>query len=98
MRKRIGTAEYSPAPADVVHAIEHGRILTKAEEAELFEDPSILAQPENHKTRISILINDSNIAFFKKLALQKHMHYQTMINRVLSRYAEHYKDVVGAST
>jgi predicted DNA binding CopG/RHH family protein len=40
-----------------------------------------------HKVRVSLRINDDVLLFFKKLASEKRMGYQTLINSVLLEYS-----------
>ncbi|MDR0908973.1 MAG: BrnA antitoxin family protein [Spirochaetaceae bacterium] len=56
--------------------------------------PAKLAKSEKHKIRVSILLDNTNIEYFKKLSIKTHTPYQTMINRVLTGYVEQYKDAV----
>ena len=50
----------------------------------------LVLKEENIK--ITISLNKSSVAFFKKAAKKQHTSYQKMIRRVIDWYASHYQD------
>jgi len=40
--------------------------------------------------KVTLILSKSSVEFFKKWATKQHGHYQTMIRKVLDRYAAHY--------
>jgi hypothetical protein len=41
--------------------------------------------------KITIALTKDSVDFFKKVAKEKHTHYQTMIRILLDQYTEHYR-------
>jgi predicted DNA binding CopG/RHH family protein len=44
------------------------------------------------KVKITITLNSGSVEFFKKFAQKNNVKYQTMINEVLDKYVQKYKD------
>jgi predicted DNA binding CopG/RHH family protein len=41
--------------------------------------------------KVTIALTKESVDFFKKVAKEKHTHYQTMIRALLDQYTEHYR-------
>jgi uncharacterized protein (DUF4415 family) len=87
-----GTVKYTKAPSYVERALRHAVPLTPEEEAELLMEPGDAAVNPDPKVKVTILLDKSSVDFFKSQAVKRHTRYQTMINRVLKRYAARYQD------
>ena len=79
---------YTEAPKDVSRAITEGRII-----ADFLPPPEQLIRKEP-KIKITITLNSGSVAFFKKHAKKNNVKYQTMINEVLDKYVQRYKEKV----
>lgn len=42
--------------------------------------------------KVTLALTKESVEFFKKIAKQKHTHYQTMIRALLEQYTEHYRN------
>lgn len=52
--------------------------------------PAELLKP-SETVKVTIVLNRSSVAFFKKEAKKNHSKYQKMIREVLDRYASHFE-------
>jgi predicted DNA binding CopG/RHH family protein len=77
---------YTDAPLDVAESISAGEIIT-----DFLPPPEKLIRKEA-KVKITISLNSGNIDFFKKHAEKNNVKYQTMINEVLDRYVQTYRE------
>lgn len=41
--------------------------------------------------KVTLALTKESVDFFKKVAKEKHTHYQTMIRVLLEQYTEHYR-------
>jgi len=41
--------------------------------------------------KVTLALTKDSVDFFKKIAREKHTHYQTMIRALLEQYTEHYR-------
>ena len=83
MRKNI---IYTEAPKNISKAIAEGDIVT-----DFLPPPDKLIKREE-KVKITISLNSGSINFFKTHAKKNHVKYQTMINEVLDKYVQKYKE------
>jgi predicted DNA binding CopG/RHH family protein len=77
---------YTEAPQNVSRAITEGEII-----ADFLPPPEDLIRKEP-KVKITITLNSGSIDFFKKHARKNNVKYQTMINEVLDKYVQRYKE------
>ncbi|MBA2649285.1 MAG: BrnA antitoxin family protein [Legionella sp.] len=42
--------------------------------------------------KVTLALTKDSVDFFKKIAKEKHTHYQTMIRALLEHYTEHYRN------
>ena len=77
---------YTKAPKNLSGAIIEGDMVT-----DFLPPPEKLVRKEE-KVKITISINSGSIDFFKTHAKKNHVKYQTMINEVLDRYVQKYKE------
>ena len=84
MNKRIKI--YTKASHNISQAINAGEIIT-----DFLPPPEKLIRKEP-KTKITITLNNGSIDFFKKYARKNNVKYQTMINEVLSKYVQKYRE------
>jgi predicted DNA binding CopG/RHH family protein len=77
---------YTEAPKNVLKAITDGDII-----ADFLPPPNELLRKEP-KVKITITLNSGSIDFFKKHAQKNNVKYQTMINEVLDKYVQRYKE------
>ena len=82
MKKKI---EYSDAPKQVAESI------SLSERIEDFLPPPDRLIRKSEKVKITITLDSESIAFFKASAKKNNVKYQTMINEILSKYAERYR-------
>ncbi|MCL1993365.1 MAG: BrnA antitoxin family protein [Spirochaetes bacterium] len=83
MRKKI---IYTEAPKNISKVIAEGEIV-----ADFLPPPEELLRKEE-KVKITISLNSGSIAFFKTHAKKNNVKYQTMINEVLDKYVQKYKE------
>jgi uncharacterized protein (DUF4415 family) len=78
----------------VARSLQNATLLSKEEEAALFElpDPSQMVGNDGGKVRITLMLDRSSIDFFKSRAARENTRYQTMINQVLKSYAAKYRN------
>ena len=79
---------YTKAPGNFSKAIVEGDMVT-----DFLPPPEKLVRREE-KVKITISINSGSIDFFKTYAKKNHVKYQTMINEVLDKYVQKYKEKV----
>ena len=58
--------------------------------------PDFLPAPDelvlkNKNTKVTILLSEESVAFFKELAKRHHVQYQKIIRRLLDEYVAHHK-------
>jgi len=78
---------YTDAPPEIEAALDH--ILERGVNnlSHLFPPPEMLVRKEE-KRKITIMIDQDIIAFFKQAAKENGVKYQTMINSQLRNYME----------
>lgn len=76
--------EYSDAPKQVAESI------LLSERIDDFLPPPDRLIKKSEKVKITITLDSESIAFFKASAKKNNVKYQTMINEILSKYAERY--------
>jgi predicted DNA binding CopG/RHH family protein len=79
---------YTEAPKNVSRAIIEGKIT-----ADFLPPPEELIRKEPKK-KITITLNSGSIDFFKKHAQKNNVKYQVMINEVLDKYVQKYKEKI----
>jgi predicted DNA binding CopG/RHH family protein len=42
--------------------------------------------------KVTLALTKESVDFFKRVAKEKHTHYQTMIRALLEQYTEHYRN------
>ena len=77
---------YTEAPKNISKAITEGDIVN-----DFLLPPDKLVRKEE-KVKITISLNSGSINFFKTHAKKNNVKYQTMINEVLDRYVQKYKE------
>jgi uncharacterized protein (DUF4415 family) len=77
---------YAGTPQGVSRALSTGKIV-----ADFLPPPEKLVRKEP-KVKITITLNSGSVNFFKKFARENNVKYQSMINEVLDRYVQKYKD------
>jgi len=77
---------YTEAPKNISKTILDGEIIE-----DFLPPPDKLIRKEP-KIKITITLNSKSIEFFKKHAQQNNVKYQTMINEVLNKYVQKYRD------
>ena len=77
--------EYSDAPKQVAESI------SLSERIEDFLPPPDRLIRKSEKVKITITLDGESVAFFKASAKKNNVKYQTMINEILSKYAERYR-------
>ena len=77
---------YTEAPRSISKAIHEGEIV-----ADFLPPPDRLIRKEP-KVKITITLNSGSVDFFKKHARQNNVKYQTMINEVLNKYVQKYRE------
>ena len=77
---------YKDSPKIISKAIHEGEIIT-----DFLPPPDKLIRKEP-KVKITITLNSGSIDFFKKHARQNNVKYQTMINEVLDKYVQKYRE------
>ena len=76
--------KYSDAPKQVAESI------SLSERVDDFLPPPDRLIRKSEKVKITITLDSESIAFFKASAKKNNVKYQTMINEILSKYAERY--------
>jgi predicted DNA binding CopG/RHH family protein len=77
---------YTEAPKSISKGITEGEII-----ADFLPPPEELIRKEP-KVKITITLNSGSVDFFRKFARKNNIKYQAMINEVLNRYVQKYKD------
>jgi predicted DNA binding CopG/RHH family protein len=77
---------YTEAPKDISRDISGGKILV-----DFLPPPEKLIRKEP-KVKVTITLNTGSVDFFKKHAQKNNVKYQTMINEVLAKYVQRYKE------
>ena len=77
---------YTDAPGDV------SRRLTESKKVVDFLPPPEKLIRKEPKVKITITLNSGSVDFFKKHAQKNNVKYQTMINEVLNKYVQKYKE------
>jgi len=77
---------YRDAPNDI------GEVLLKGEKIDDFLPPPDQLVKRIPKVKITITLNQQSVEFFKKSAKKNKVKYQTMINELLDKYVEKYRD------
>jgi predicted DNA binding CopG/RHH family protein len=77
---------YAEAPKSISKEIAEGEII-----ADFLPPPEELIRREP-KVKITITLNGGSVDFFKKVAEKNNVKYQTMINEVLDKYVQKYKN------
>jgi uncharacterized protein (DUF4415 family) len=77
---------YTEAPKAISKEIVEGKIVS-----DFLPPPEALIRKEP-KVKITITLNSGSVDFFKKYAKKNNVKYQSMINEVLDRYVEKYKN------
>jgi predicted DNA binding CopG/RHH family protein len=79
---------YSEAPKSISKGIAEGEIISA-----FLPPPEELIRKEP-KIKITITLNSGSVDFFKRFAKKNKVKYQTMINEVLDKYVQKYKDKI----
>jgi predicted DNA binding CopG/RHH family protein len=77
---------YTKAPKSISKEIAEGEVVS-----DFLPPPEELIRKEP-KVKITITLNSGSVDFFKKFAKKNSVKYQTMINEVLDKYVQKYKD------
>jgi predicted DNA binding CopG/RHH family protein len=77
---------YTETPKKFSKVITTGKIIP-----DFLPPPEELAR-KDPKVKITISLNSGSVDFFKKFAQRNNVKYQTMINEVLDKYVQKYKD------
>jgi len=77
---------YTEAQKNISKAIVEGEII-----ADFLPPPEKLIRKEP-KVKITITPNRGSVEFFKKHARKNNVKYQTMINELLDKYVQKYKE------
>jgi len=77
---------YTEAPKNIAKAITEGEMMV-----DFLPPPEKLLRKEE-KVKITISLNSGSIDFFKTYAKKNNVKYQTMINEVLDKYVQKYKE------
>jgi uncharacterized protein (DUF4415 family) len=72
--------KYSKAPVEVDHALDQAVRIP-----DFLPPPNELVE-KREKEKITILLDKSNVDFFRQAASEQGVRYQTMINSLLSEY------------
>ncbi len=76
------TINYTDAPAEIQRALESATVME-----DFLPSPSQLVR-KTEKEKITIAVDKHSLALFKQYAKKHDAKYQTMINGVLSSYAD----------
>jgi predicted DNA binding CopG/RHH family protein len=85
MRKKI---IYANAPKNISKGLFEGKVI-----ADFLPPPEELIRKEP-KVKITISLNSGSVDFFKKYAQKSNVKYQTMINEVLDKYVQKYREKI----
>jgi predicted DNA binding CopG/RHH family protein len=77
---------YTEAPKNISKKIAEGEIIS-----DFLPPPEELIRKEP-KVKITITLNGRSVDFFKKYARKNNTKYQTMINEVLDKYVQMFKN------
>ena len=77
---------YSESPRSISKGITEGEIVS-----DFLPPPEELIR-KDPKIKITITLNSGSVDFFKKFAKRNKVKYQTMINEVLDKYVQKYKN------
>ena len=77
---------YRDAPNDI------GEVLLKGKKVDDFLPPPDQLVKRIPKVKVTITLNQQSVEFFKKVARENKVKYQTMINELLDKYVEKYRD------
>jgi uncharacterized protein (DUF4415 family) len=77
---------YTEAPKSISKEIAESEIID-----DFLPPPEELIRKEP-KVKITITLNGGSVDFFKKFARKNNVKYQTMINEVLDKYVQKYKN------
>lgn len=58
--------------------------------SDLLPPPDQLVLKEE-TVKVTLALTKESVDFFKRVAKEKHTHYQTMIRTLLEQYTEHYR-------
>lgn len=58
--------------------------------ADFLPSPEQLVLKEE-TVKVTLALTKESVDYFKKIAKEKHTHYQTMIRALLEQYTEHYR-------
>jgi predicted DNA binding CopG/RHH family protein len=79
---------YAEAPKSISKEIAEGEVI-----ADFLPPPEELVRKEP-KVKITITLNSGNVDFFKEFARKNNTKYQTMINEILDKYVQKYKNKI----
>jgi predicted DNA binding CopG/RHH family protein len=79
---------YTEAPKSISMEIAEGEAVS-----DFLPPPEKLIRKEP-KVKITIILNSGSVDFFKKFAKKNNVKYQTMINEVLDKYVQKYKEKI----
>ena len=79
---------YTKAPKTISEAITRSRIIN-----DFLPPPEKLIKKEP-KVKITITLNTGSVDFFKRHAQKNNVKYQAMINEVLDKYVQKYREKV----
>jgi uncharacterized protein (DUF4415 family) len=79
---------YTEAPKTISKGLSEGQIIP-----DFLPPPEKLVRKEP-KVKITITLNTGSIDFFKKHAKKNNVKYQTMINELLDKYVQKYKEKI----
>jgi predicted DNA binding CopG/RHH family protein len=82
-----GKINYTEAPKNISRAILEGKTVP-----DFLPPPEKLVRKEP-KVKITITLNTGSVEFFKEHARKNNVKYQTMINEVLDKYVQRYKEI-----
>jgi predicted DNA binding CopG/RHH family protein len=79
---------YTEAPKSISKGITGGEVI-----ADFLPPPEELIRKEP-KVKITIALNSGSVDFFRKFAKKNKIKYQTMINEILDKYVQKYKEKI----
>jgi predicted DNA binding CopG/RHH family protein len=79
---------YTEAPKSISSGIAEGEVVS-----DFLPPPEELIRKEP-KVKITIILNSGSVDFFKRFAKKNNVKYQTMINEVLDKYVQKYKEKI----